>query len=184
MKPLIPLTLAFAILMGGAGAHAQPASEPGHGPRGGDRMIEMLDGNKDGTITRTEATAALTQHFAMADTDKNGTITQAEREVMRTRMMQQRFDKMDTDHSGQLSPQELMAAREAKRDGMGGKMHGKMGHGMKADMTREQFLARPMAMFDRIDTNKDGQITPGEREAAKDAMHKRWEARKDQRSAG
>lgn len=184
MKTLISATLAASILIGGAAAHAQPAGGPGHGPRGGGRMIEMLDGNKDGTITRAEATAALTQHFAMLDTDKNGTITQAERDAMRTRMMQERFAMMDTDKNGQLSQQELMAARDAKREGMHGKMRGKMARGMKGDMTREQFLARPMAMFDRVDTNKDGQITSVEREATKDKMHKRWEARKDKRDAG
>lgn len=180
MKTLISATLAASILIGGAAASAEPAGGHGHGPRGGGRMLEMLDGNKDGTITRAEATAALTQHFAAMDSDKNGTITQAEREAARTRMMQERFAKMDTDGNGQLSQQELMAARDAKREGM----RGKMGRMMKGDMTRDQFLARPMAMFDRVDTNKDGQITAAERDAARDAMHKRWEARKDKRSAG
>jgi Ca2+-binding EF-hand superfamily protein len=183
MKTLLSATLAASILIGGAAAHAQSGAGHDHGPRGG-KMMEMLDGNKDGTITRAEATTALTQHFATMDTDKNGTITQAEREATRSRMMQERFAKMDTDKNGQLSQQELMSAREAKREGMGGKMRGKMGRMMKGDMTRDQFLARPMAMFDRVDTNKDGQITAAEREAAKDAMHRRWEARKDKRDAG
>lgn len=183
MKTLLSAALAASILVGGA-AHAQPGGGHDHGPHDGGPMMEMLDVNKDGTITRAEANTALTQHFATIDTDKNGTITQAEREAMHSRMMQERFAKMDTDKNGQLSQQELMAAREAKRDGMRGKMGGKMGRGMKGDMTREQFLARPMAMFDRVDTNKDGQITAAEREAAKDAMHKRWESRKDKRNAG
>ncbi len=183
MKTLFSATLAASILIGGAAAYAQPGGGPGHGPHGG-HMIEMLDGNKDGTITRAEATAALNQHFAMADTDRNGTITDTERQAMRTRMMQERFAKMDTDGNGQLSQQELMAARDAKRGAKGDGMRGRMGRMMSGDMTREQFLARPMAMFDRVDSNKDGQITPAEREAAKDAMHKRWEARKDKRNAG
>lgn len=183
MKTLISTALAASILVGGAAAYAQPGG--GHGPGGrGGRMIEMLDGNKDGTITRDEASAALATRFDMMDTDKNGTITQAEREAMRTRMMKDRFTRMDTDKNGQLSQEEMLAARKAKRDGMRGKMGGKMGHMMRGDITRDQFMARPMAMFDRVDTNKDGQITAAERDAARDAMKKRWEARKDKRNAG
>lgn len=186
MKKLISAataTIATSLLLGGVAVQAQPYGGGHHGPRGG-KMIEMLDVNKDGTITRAEATDALAKHFDMMDTDRNGTVTQAERQAARGRMMQDRFAKMDADKNGQLSQQEFMAAHQARHDAMKGRMGGKMGRMMSGDFTRDQFLSRPMAMFDRFDTNKDGQITAAEREAAKQTMRERWEARKDQRNAG
>ncbi len=48
-------------------------------------------------------------------------------------------------------------------------------------ITREEALARADRMFDAIDTNHDGKITPDERKAAREKMrekmHERWQAR-------
>lgn len=49
-----------------------------------------------------------------ADADKDGAITQAEF----TAAAQQRFDRADTNHDGQVTREERQAARQAMRDGM------------------------------------------------------------------
>jgi hypothetical protein len=53
----------------------------------------------------------------------------------------------------------------------GGHHGGMRGGGMmKADTTKAQAVARAQAMFDRIDANRDGNITAAERDAARQRM--------------
>ena len=91
-RNLILTALAGTIaLAGGTVAIAQqPAATPTATPmkhRGG-HMMRMFDANKDGTLTRAEATAAADARFAMLDTDRNGTVTAAEFQASRDQMRQ------------------------------------------------------------------------------------------------
>jgi Ca2+-binding EF-hand superfamily protein len=178
MKRFILPGLAAVAIVTGAVAYAQTEGSPGHR---GHMMFEMLDANKDGTVTRAEATAAAEKHFAEVDTNKDGVISQAERDAMRARMRDKMFDLMDSDKNGQLSREEFRAAHEKMRAAKGergmqgmhrGGHHGGMrGAGMmKADTTKAQAVARAQAMFDRIDANRDGNITAAERDAARQRM--------------
>lgn len=56
-----------------------------HG-RDGGMMMKMADANKDGAVTRAEATAGALKHFEMMDTNKDGTVTPDERKASHTRM--------------------------------------------------------------------------------------------------
>jgi Ca2+-binding EF-hand superfamily protein len=102
-----------------------------------------------------------------ADANNDGVLTRAEFDTGRDA----RFAEQDGDNDGQLT-------REEMRDGWGrghhrGGRHGGpdrgMHHLMGADanndgnVTRDEFLARPIEMFQRIDANSDGVITEAER---------------------
>ena len=119
----------------------------GGGMRGmGGGGMMAADTNHDGIITRDEAIAA-------AD---------------------RRFDMIDANHDGRITPDEMMAYRDqmmARRGGgdnappppPGGAKHAP-GMGRRADpngdgvITRDEYRARAMERFDRMDANHDGKI--------------------------
>ena len=96
------------------------------------------------------ATAAFAQGGGMglmrADTNNDGMISKAEATAQATT----RFDAMDANHDGVLSPDE--------RKGPGGRMIARAG-GDGGTMTRADYLAQADKRFDRIDTNHDGQLS-------------------------
>lgn len=190
-KFLISTALCTMLIVGGV-AIAQPAT-PGarHGPGMGMHGPMMADVNKDGKLTKAEATTAAEQAFAKMDLNGDGKVTKEEREALRQKRFDDRFAKLDTDRNGQISKAEFQAQREAGQgkvaewraekggpDGprMGGRHHrgGKMRGGMwgvdgdkDGTITRAEFMARPLAMFDRADANKDGVVTAEEMKAAR-----------------
>lgn len=106
----------------------------------------QFDANNDGVLTRQEFT---TGHAA-------------------------RFAEMDANHDGQLARGEGRMRHHRGQDGGGGHhmMGHRRGHGEhmeRADanndgnITREEFLARPTEMFNRLDDNHDGVIQASER---------------------
>ncbi|MGE4321983.1 MAG: EF-hand domain-containing protein [Sphingobium sp.] len=185
-------------------AFAQPdgAEGPGrHGARGGMMMKAYAD--KDGTLTKAALTAALEARFARMDVDKDGTLTQADRDAMRAQRLDARFAALDTDKDGQISKAEFTArpapaqpdgARAEKpggRDGRhwGGRHHHGPGKGMATGgwrggagkdgvLTKAEFMAGPIALFDKADADKDGKVTAEEMKAARDAMRQQWRERK------
>ncbi|WP_416462263.1 EF-hand domain-containing protein [Sphingomonas sp. VDB2] len=178
-------------------AFAQPGPDGGRGPRGD--MMAQADTNKDGKISKAELTAALEARFAKMDVDRDGQITQKDRDLRRQQRLDQRFATLDADQNGQISKAEFIAGHEAradkraeagKRDGRGwGKGHHRgPGRGMMRDgfggankdgtITKAEFMAGPIAMFDKADTNKDGFVTADEMKAARQAMRAQWQDRK------
>lgn len=125
-------------------ATAQTAAPPPPPPPGGG--LVRADANGDGVITRAE------------------TIAEA----------QARFDAMDTNKDGKVTPEERDAAREAMRaqwrGGAGGRRGGggfglRGGAGGDATLTRAEAVERAGARFDRLDTNHDGKLDATERAA-------------------
>lgn len=190
-KFLISTALGTMLIVGGV-AIAQPEMPgSGHGPGMGMRGPMMADANKDGKLSKAEVTTAAEQMFAKMDLNGDGKVTKEEREALRQKRFDDRFAKMDADHNGQISKAEFQAQREARQekvaewraekggpDGfrMGGSHHrgGKMRGGMwgidgdkDGTITRAEFMARPLAMFDRADANKDGVVTADEMKAAR-----------------
>jgi len=185
-KFLISTALGTMLIAGGV-AMAQSDAPAGGGWMRGPMMA---DANKDGKLSKAEATAAAEQMFAKMDVNGDGKFTKEERDAFRQKRVDARFAKLDTDKNGQISKTEFQAPREARRANAaewkgktggleghgrgfmrhrGGKMHGGM-WGADADkdgtITRVEFLARPLAMFDRADANKDGFVTADEMKAA------------------
>lgn len=171
-------------------AFAQPDGRDGaRGPRGGGLMA-LVDANKDGAITKAELTAALEARFAKLDANHDGKLTKEDRDLLRTQRLDARFAALDTDRNGQISKAEFVAGAQARHDRQGadgkpggpqghrwgGRHHGGMmgGPGRDADkdgvVTRAEFMARPLAMFDKADANHDGTVSADELKAAREAM--------------
>ena len=116
----------------------------------------------------------------------------------------ERFDRLDTNKDGKLSPDELAAARGPRggeappppadgaappppppSDGGPRGMPGRFGQRMFARLdtngdgfiSRDEYRAQAAERFDRMDANKDGKIDPEERQAARDAMMDRMGGR-------
>ena len=149
-KTVLTLMLAASALTSAASAQTAPAT-----PRPPMRQ----DANHDGIATRAEA-------IAQADA---------------------RFAQMETDHDGRVSGGEMQAYREALHDRMvasgrdvpvpplGGRKHDGMGRRMDPNgdgsVTREEFEARALKRFDRVDANHDGMIDATERANAAEMRH-------------
>lgn len=82
-----------------------------------ERRVEIREKRKDGAKDGKEARHSMHMHhgggfggrmIAMADTNKDGKITLAEAEAMAL----QHFDQMDTNHDGQVTPEEHRAGRK------------------------------------------------------------------------
>lgn len=159
-------------------------------------MKRDADGN--GVITRAEAQSRATAMFARMDANKDGKLDASDRALNREAMKTRRFEQLDTDRNGQISKAEFMADRGPRdgerrghrgrgmRGGHGGGMMG-MGKRMGADgtgsVTQADFVAAALARFDAMDTNKDGQVTQAERQAARAQMKAKWQAERQQRRA-
>jgi len=114
------------------------------------------------------AVVAQEGRFAAADADRNGVLSRAEVQRRLPRLAS-RFDEIDRNRDGNLSPEELRA-----RAGAGGGRAGEGGfaeHFRRADadgdgaLTRaeaEEALPRLGAKFDRIDANRDERLTADE----------------------
>jgi Ca2+-binding EF-hand superfamily protein len=101
-----------------------------------------------------------------------------------------RFDQMDTNKDGKLSPDEVAASRGpgrrgpapasdsappagAPNGGPGSRMFARMDANGDGVIDREEYREIAARRFDMMDTNKDGKIDAAERDAARDAMGNR-----------
>lgn len=183
MPPLSHSLVAAGLLSLGAGAVAQPPGPPMGGP-GGYAMTQPTN--------RAEFKTMLETHFDAMDTNHDGILTPDERkaghEQMRAQMRERMFDRIDSNHDGMISKDEFNAFHRGGPGmdggpGMGG-MHGgpdgpmegrrhdmMFGAGMKAGpVNKADFVAKRLALFDKVDTNHDGTISPAERDAARQKM--------------
>jgi len=186
-------------------ALAQPGDGGPVGRHGG--LVAMADANKDGKVSKAELTTTLDARFTKIDANRDGKLTKEDRELGRQARLDQRFATLDSDHNGQISKAEFAAGHQARFDrrdgegrggregghrfggrgghnGFGGGMgfHGRGGPGGEAMkdgvLTRAEFLARPLAMFDKADSNQDGFVTADEMKVARQAMRDAWQARR------
>lgn len=161
------------------------------------------------TVTRAQAQTHAAEMFAKLDANKDGKLDAADRAAQRAEMQAKGFERLDANKDGSISKAEWdqhAADRQAKRGekradagdraergegkrGMRGH-HGKRGghHGMmmgRADtngdkaISQAEFQTAALARFDAADANKDGQVTPAERAAQREA----WKAKAGERRA-
>lgn len=78
----------------GMGGAMMGGSAHGKGHRGGMKMMQMADTNKDQAINREEFSAAHLKHFEMSDANKDGKVTPDERRAARAKMREQMRGKM------------------------------------------------------------------------------------------
>jgi Ca2+-binding EF-hand superfamily protein len=188
-----------ALLALAAVALAQPPGGPG-GPRPDrdadvtrqqviertDRMFAELDANNDGRFTPEEARARgeqrRAQHmdrmFERLDLDRNGSITREEMTQARAQHQAERGER-GTRPGGPAMRHRRMGMHHGG-PGMGGMrgMRGQRLFGEQGFVTAEQFRARALARFDRLDADRNGTVTAAERRAARE---QRRERRRDRR---
>ena len=185
MKTTLKITLA-AVACAGIATAALAHNGQGHGPRA-ERMVERMDTDKDGRVTKADAVAFAAARFARMDADGNGEVTREERRAARKAMRQERradrFSRMDADADGSITEAEMRAFasdRAARRfvrldrngdgavalseieDRRAGRHH-RDGHkharGSRGPLTADKVEARVMKRFDRIDADGDGVVT-------------------------
>lgn len=118
------------------------------GPQGG-WMMEGMDQNKDGAVSKKEFDTFHAEHFKDMDANKDGKVTQDEMDAMHKKMMdkckpryEDRFNEVDINHDGALSKDEA-----------------------------EIGMPMVFAHFDETDTDKDGKISKAEMDAGMKKMH-------------
>lgn len=84
----------------GMGGSMMGSGSHGKGHRGGMKMMQMADTNKDQAISREEFSAAHLKHFEMSDANKDGKVTPDERRAARGKMREQMRGKMGGAMSG------------------------------------------------------------------------------------
>lgn len=141
----IPATMIVATLL--CAAPLAQACQPG-GPQDG-WMLQEMDANKDGSVSKKEFDAFHAERFKEMDANKDGKVTPEEMEALHKKMMDKckprmgdRFDEVDINHDGQLSKEEAE-------------------------------IGMPMLYehFDEIDTNKDGKLSKDEINESMKKMH-------------
>lgn len=144
MKTKALLGAAGAVGLAATLALVGPANAEEGQKRGAERhkaMMEKVDTNQDGKISREEADAARKARFDAVDANNDGTVTFEEmeraREQRQVNRRKRHFDRMDANDDGVLSPDE-------------------MDHGGKR--------------FEKMDLNGDGEITAEERQQARKKM--------------
>jgi hypothetical protein len=92
--------------------------------------------------------------LARFDRDGNGVVTRSEMRTSET----ERFDKIDTNHDGQLTVDEIQVAhKEAAAKRFASKDANKDGK-----LSRDEVAKMPDAVFAHLDANKDGVLTADE----------------------
>ncbi|WP_079639813.1 EF-hand domain-containing protein [Sphingopyxis flava] len=158
---------------------------------GAANMFAKMDINKDGKLDAADQAARQAamqaKRFAALDANSDGSISKTEWDQHNSRREAKRAERKEKRSA------EASEAGEGKRGlrGLHGKRgghHGMRGHQgmmMKADtngdkaISQAEFEAAALARFDRLDTNKDGQVTAEERRAQRAA----WKAKRGQRAA-
>jgi len=124
-------------------------SKPDRGHMGGHEMgdrnlIQMLDTDKDGRVSREESSKAAVERA------------------------NQRFDQLDANKDGYITQEEVDAARKKVRGEMGKrgaeawKAADKDGDGAISRSEAEAGMPMLFRRFDQLDANKDGKITRDE----------------------
>ena len=114
-KPLYLSSLATAFLVLSMGAEAQPNRPAGRGTLL-DR-IQAYDTNRDGKITRVEASGPLAQRFARMDANGDGVIDQGELRQLANRIGRRRAgrDGNSLAAEGKIAPDFKLKSLDGKR---------------------------------------------------------------------
>ena len=159
------------VLLGASALLATPAlaqTAPAPAPATGD----------DRVTTRAELEASIRARLVPADADKDGTVTGDEMHayapVRAKAEADEAFVAMDADRNGQLSRAEYDTYQANRRGGRGGGNWGGMGGGGREMMMTMRggggvviadAVSDALQQFDATDANKDGGVTPQERQA-------------------
>jgi Ca2+-binding EF-hand superfamily protein len=142
----VALTTGALTGIGAAFAGPDHGRGDGHGGRSHDRMLEKLDTDKDGAVSKAEFEAKRNADFTAADTNKDGNVSAAELSAFH---------------------EKKMAERKAEREK---RMYDRLDANKDGKVTKGEFEGA--GMFDRMDTNKDGKIAADEMMAHGKGSHR------------
>lgn len=139
------------------------------------RLLEQVDTNKDGKITKEEFSAAVDERFAAIDANKDGSLTPGEVRNYREAQWKAWADKraknkadaaddqaeMSDDDDTAMAPDEAAPADKAPE----GKMQDRQ-RPPRAERMRHGGMMRDVMLFRMIDTDENGQISKEEAVAA------------------
>ena len=132
------LTMAALVLGGGVARAQMTAAEK---PSPADHQWKAMDANADGKVSPEEHETSAGRMFATMDADRNGTVTAAEMTAAHDRVTGKKRAL------GEMSAVEKIKVVDSNADGT---------------LTVEEHRAGARAMFERMDTNKDGFLSPDE----------------------
>jgi len=90
----------------------------------------------------------------------------------------QDFDKLDTNHDGYLSDDEMAATLpDIRMRTFASRINAVIDTDKDGKVSKEEFVAMALQRFDRADADHDGQLTKAERDAAREAMRARFRDR-------
>lgn len=175
---LIVLLAGSTLMLAGAAAEAaQPGGMRGHhGSRGGPgghhghamMLLRAADADGDNTITRAEVDSLQAEMFDWMDRDGDGYLDDADQSPVHARLREIR----------QQARAERGGAGEGRgrgrRGGRGGPNHLRADADGDGRVSRTEFLERETSMFDRLDADDNGMVTPEELD---DAAERRQDRR-------
>ena len=171
-----------AVMAGTAGAAlAQTPGVAPMAPQAPQRMMAMPE-------TRDAVVAMVRDRFARADSNRDGFIAREEMQALRTQGKAQRmamrggagqrsnpaamFDRLDSNRDNMLSREEFERGRAMRAERRGQKMAIRGAGGMlrRADADNDgrvslaEAQAAALRRFDMVDSNRDGRVSPEERQ--------------------
>jgi hypothetical protein len=81
----------------------------------------------------------------------------------------------------------MNTGRESRKPRAGAKRGGAQLMAMRRSaepVSQQAFVDRALAIFDRVDADRNGTVTQAERRAAREAMRQRWQDRRPARQQG
>jgi len=195
-------------ILGGAALLAMTVAASAQPPGGADGLRGPRP-DRDADVTRQQVIERTDRRFAALDANNDGRFTpeeaRARGEQRRAQRMDRMFERLDLDRNGAITREEMSQARERHRAERGERGPGMRGHGMRhrrmgmrhggpgmrgmrgqrlfgeqGFVTAEQFRARALARFDRLDADRNGTVTAAERQAARDQRRARRGERRPQ----
>ena len=125
------------------------------------------------SLARATFTAQMDAQFRKMDSDSNGQLTVAEIEQFERQKAlseaharnQSQFDRLDTNKNGQISATEFAKLVTEPAAASAQPMLNREDSNRDSQISLVEHRAATLANFDRLDTDKDGNVTPAEMKA-------------------